>query len=56
MQKNANERKHKKLIQIKYLSSYSKIVRIRLKIPPSLKKVDSNYEIDFNILVFDCTC
>lgn len=54
--KNENGRNYKKLIQIKYMSSYSKIIRPRLQSPYSFKKADSKYETGLNILVFYHVC
>ena len=54
--KNENGRNYKELIQIKYLSSYSKIVRPRLQSLYSFKKADSKYETGLNILVFYHVC
>ena len=54
--KNENGRNYKELIQIKYLSSYSKIVCPRLQSLYSFKKADSKYETGLNILVFYHVC
>lgn len=54
--KNENGRNYKELIQIKYLSSYSKIIRPRLQSLYSFKKADSKYETGLNILVFYHVC